>query len=224
MLLPVRVEGVETEMGANPVFEKRRPSPGGRRRGRLGRLWACREGASMLEFAFAAPVLVLAVTAVVELGMILFVTALLEGGVRDASRFGITGYAPAGVNREDRIVERITENALGLVDASDIDISTMVYGDFSQIGQPEPFVDSDPANGTYDTGEEYVDVNGNGQWDADMGVAGAGGPGSVVVYTASLDWPLVTPLMGALIGTDGKIGLSASIAVRNEPYPVPAGG
>jgi hypothetical protein len=59
-----------------------------------------------------------------------------------------------------------------------------------------------------------------------MGAAGLGGPGDVVLYPVSFDWSLLTPLMAPLAGADGKLRLSASIAVRNEPYNVlpPAGG
>jgi hypothetical protein len=43
-------------------------------------------------------------------------------------------------------VQVVSENALGLVDPADVTVSTLVYGDFSQIGEPEPFVDSNPVN------------------------------------------------------------------------------
>lgn len=194
-----------------------------RYRRRVRRLAACRRGSSVLEFAFAAPLLVLTMMAVIELGIILFMTSVLEGGVRDASRFGITGYAPAGTSREEQIIDRIAENTFGLVDPADIEISTLVYGDFAQIGEPEPYSD-DNGNGSYDAGEPYNDINGNGQWDADMGAAGVGGPGDVVVYQVAIDWPLLTPLLDTFIGEDGRMPLSASVAVRNEPYGGGSGG
>jgi len=192
--------------------------------GILRGLARCRRGVSTIEFAFAAPILVITMMGVIELGMIMFMSALLEGAVRDASRFGLTGYAPAGMSREQIIAQTISDDTLGLVDPADLTISTQVYGDFSQIGQPEPYVDANPANGVYDLGEEFVDVNGNGQWDADMGVAGVGGPGDVVVYTVSINWPLLTPLLDGLLGDQGRMALSASITVRNEPYNTSQGG
>ncbi len=174
-------------------------------------------GAALIEFAFAAPLVILCVAAVIEFGMIMFVDSLLEGAVRQASRFGITGYAPAGVSRADLITQTIVDGAVGLVQASDITITTLVYSSFSSIGQPEPFVDAN-GNGTYDAGETFSDVNGNGKWDADMGAAGVGGPGDVVVYTATVNWPLMTHLLDDVIGSAGRIRLSASTTVRNEPW------
>lgn len=182
------------------------------------------KGAAALEFAFVAPVLIFVVLGIMELGMILFVTSLLEGSVRMAARFGITGYAPASVSREQQIRDILQENTAGLIDMSKVTFTQYVYENFSDIGKPEPFVDDSPANGSYDPGESYQDVNGNGQWDSDMGVAGVGGPGAVVVYRVTYDWPLLTPYLADVLGTDGKIPLSASIVVRNEPFPDASAG
>ena len=66
----------------------------------LRRLWAdlWREslGGALIEFAFALPLLVVCVAAVIEFGMIVFVDSLLEGSVRQASRFGITSMFMGG--------------------------------------------------------------------------------------------------------------------------------
>lgn len=192
----------------------------------LRRLIGCRRGVTVLEFAFAAPVVIGAVAAVIELAMVMFVSSLAEGGLREASRFGITGRLPAGTSREEAIASIVTDHTIGLVDGASIAITYMVYPSFGDIGKPEPFTDSDPANGQHDAGEAFNDINGNGQWDVDMGAAGLGGPGDVVLYTIRFDWPLLTPLFAPLAPADGKLRLGASIAVRNEPYNVlpPQGG
>ena len=191
----------------------------GNRNRTLGRLltdlWRERRGAALIEFAFALPLLVMCVAAVIEFGMIVFVDSLLEGSVRQASRFGITGYAPAGISRVDQIRQTILSGTAGLVQPADLTITTLVYSNFANIGQPEPFVDAN-GNGVYDTGESFSDVNGNGKWDSDMGAAGAGGPGDVVVYTASVKWHLMTHLLDSVIGN--PITLAASTTVRNEPW------
>jgi hypothetical protein len=51
-----------------------------------------------------------------------------------------------------------------------------------------------------------------------MGVAGLGGSGDIVLYTVTYDWTTWTHLVDPLFGKDGKITLTASTAVRNEPY------
>ena len=180
-------------------------------------LWRRREGAAILEFALAAPLLIVAVGGIIELGMIMFVDSLLEGGVRQASRLGLTGYTPTGTNRIDYITQAIVQTSAGLIKPADITIATEVYSSFASIGQPEPFVDAN-GNGKYDAGESFTDVNGNGKWDTDMGKAGLGGPGDIVVYTATVNWHLMTNLLNSVIGQNGVIVLSASTTVRNEPW------
>jgi hypothetical protein len=118
----------------------------------------------------------------------------------------------------------VKDRTAGLIDMNKVKIETLVYQNFSDIGKPEPFTDQAPFNGVYDVGEPFVDVNGNGKWDADMGAAGVGGPGAVVVYRVSYNWPLLTGLMVPLLGSGGYVHLSVSTAVRNEPFPSPLPG
>ena len=187
------------------------------------RLGADERGGAAVEFAFAAPVLILLVVGIIEIAMVLFINTMLEGAVREAARYGITGYTVAGQTREQTIRQIVQDRTLGLIDMANLKIDYIVYPSFGDIGKPEQFTDSNH-NGKYDTGESFVDTNGNGKWDSDMGAAGAGNAGDVVVYRLSYDWPLLTGLLNDLIGTNGKMSLRASVAVRNEPYNVTAIG
>lgn len=188
------------------------------------RVLSCRRGASVIEFAFTAPIVLLMVTGVIDFLLVMFVTSLIEGGVRDASRLGRTGFQPAAISREDAIRNMIADAGVGLVDPSSVTINYTIYPSFQDIGQPEPYEDDNPANGAYDAGELYTDVNGNGQWDSDMGAAGLGEPGDVVLYQVGYNWTLLTPLVGHLAGNGGVIPITASIAVRNEPWEGGGGG
>lgn len=182
------------------------------------RLLKCRKGATLVEFAFLVPVYFLILFAIVEFSLVLFTSSMLEGAVREASRFGITGSdGNGGVSREEYITQIIEKNTITLIEPEKMVIETQVYNQFDQIGQAEPYAD-DNGNGGYDTGESFTDINGNGAWDEDMGLAGLGGPGDVVVYTINYPWSIMTPMMGKLIGDNGVLRLSSSIAVRNEPY------
>ena len=174
-------------------------------------------GAAALEFAFVFPVLLLFVFVLFDLMMILWMDAAMESAVRMASRFGITGYAPAGKTREEIILALIEERTLGFVNRSTATISTRIYDRFDHIGVGEPFDDTAPPNGKYDSGELFVDVNGNGVWDDDLGRPGVGGPGEIVVYTATYRLPFLTPLQ-SFIGGSGSTLLKASAVVRNEPF------
>jgi len=183
----------------------------------IRRFARAREGVAAMEFAIAAPVVTLSIAGLIELSMVLFVTSLMEGGIRDASRFGITGYVPPNTTRQAQIQKIISDATIGLIDMSTALIDTKVYPSFNDVGKPEPYTDAN-GNGHYDVGETYTDINGNGQWDADMGQEGLGGPGDIVLYTVTADWRLLTPLLAPIIGSGRNMHLSASVAVRNEPY------
>lgn len=184
---------------------------------RLRRLWRDSKGVTALEFAFVLPVLVLIVFGAMEFSMITFANALLEGGLREASRFGITGQVPSGSSREDYIVDIINLHGAGVVNLTTADVDVKTYTNFSKIGQPEPYTDQN-GNGSYDSGEPYTDTNCNNSWDQDMGLAGAGAGGEVVLYSVNYDLPMITGFLNGFIGNNGTFPLEASVAVRNEPF------
>jgi Flp pilus assembly protein TadG len=93
---------------------------------RLRRSARCRRGTAVMEFALVAPVAVMSIIGLFELSMIMFVQSLMEGGLREASRFGITGYIPPGMTREERILQIVQETTIGLIDMDDVEIITMV--------------------------------------------------------------------------------------------------
>ena len=179
------------------------------------------DGVTLAEFALSIPVLTVAVIGIMELSMVFFVGSMMEGGVREAARFGITGNSPDGLTREERIIQIVSEKTLGMLELETSNISTLVYPSFDSVGKPEPYTDNSPENGVYDEGEDFLDVNGNSVWDVDMGAAGLGGPGEIVLYRIDTEWPLMTGLLSTAIGEDGEIPLTASIIVRNEPFGNP---
>lgn len=198
---------------AGPMFRSR----GHSLRQTLRRFRHCTGGVTSVEFAFAAPILFMMVVGIMEVSMIFFASTLLEGGLREAARFGITGSEPSQGSREERIVEIVNDHGAGLITITAEDISILVYSDFGSIGEPEPYADEN-TNGEYDFGEPFTDINCSGEWDQDMGGDGAGSGGDVVLYRVDYEWPLLVGMMAPVFGNDGKVPLSAGVAVRNEPY------
>tara|TARA_R110000787_G_scaffold211281_2_gene321008 strand:+ start:53731 stop:54321 length:591 start_codon:yes stop_codon:yes gene_type:complete len=176
-----------------------------------------RAGSVLIEFALGLPVLATVIVAAMEFGTIMMTSTLMESSLREAARFGITGQQIPGKTRLERIIEIIDQRTLGLVDMSQAQVDVLVYPSFSDIGRGEDFIDGN-ANGAYDVGETFDDENGNGIWDADIGTAGSGESGDIVVYRLRYDWQLMTPFAGQFIGQGGAVGLNASITVRNEPW------
>jgi len=173
-----------------------------------------RRGVSAIEFAILGPLTITLLIGVIELGMVFLVSGSLENAVLASSRFGITGNAPNGITREDVIRDLIDTNTFGLVHQEEVLIDTIVYDNFSDIGRPEPFADSN-GDGQWSDGESFTDVNGNGQYDTDVGLAGLGGPGDIVLYRIHYRISTLTALFDPFFRT---IDHSATVAVRNEPF------
>lgn len=182
--------------------------------GMLARLRTDSSGAAAVQFAVLAPAMLLLLVGSFEVSMMLFVAGTMESAVLAASRAGVTGFTEDGVSREERIRDIILDRTLGFVDMDEAVIRTLVYSSFDQIGQPEPFTDEN-GNGVHDAGESFTDVNGNGQWDDDMGSAGLGGPGDIVLYDIEYETGAITNLFEPIFG---RIVHRAAVAVRNEPF------
>ena len=60
--------------------------------------------------------------------------SLLEGGLREASRFGITVLEPESGTREDEILALLNHHGAGLVTVDQSHINTLVYPNFGSIG------------------------------------------------------------------------------------------
>jgi hypothetical protein len=185
---------------------------------RLRGLPGDQRGQAMVEFGFIAPAFIALLCAIMEFSGVMFVQAILEGSAREASRYGLTGFTSGGVSREDQILAIVENNTYGIVDMDELEMETLVYDNFADVGQPEPFTDEN-GNEVWDNDEPFTDVNGNGTWDPDMGAAGLGGPGDVVVYRMSYNWDIMIPLFRPFFGD--SIALQSNIAVRNEPFTPP---
>ncbi|MBO6826778.1 MAG: pilus assembly protein [Sneathiella sp.] len=173
------------------------------------------EGTTAVEVALIAPVLIVILFGLIELSVAMFINTVIEGGLRDASRIGLTGLETDGVSREQTIINIVNDASLGLVDLELGDISSLVYPSFGDIGMPEPYTDSN-GDGVYTAGEDFDDINGNGGWDEDMGNAGLGGPGEIVLYTIRYNWNFLSGQVVPVL--NGVIPMSASMVVRNEPF------
>lgn len=179
------------------------------------------DGVVTLEFALILPVFLLLLFGIIEFSVIMFTKSVMEGATNVTSRLGKTGYTQEGMSRQEMLISILEQRSQGILDPELIEITTLVYDSFSDIGKAEPLIVDVNGNGIYDPadGDIYQDINGNGQWDADIGAAGLGGAGDIVVYRVHYPWSIKTPVMNTLIGDEnGVFPLDVSVVVRNEPY------
>lgn len=175
-------------------------------------------GAAIAEFAIVVPLIILLIFGALNLGFVMFITNVLEAGVREAARYGITGQSQTGLTR-DASIKAIVLNTLsvysnGLIDPSLVTITVKAYPDLASIGNPEPFIDA-AGKGYYVLGDPFTDVNKNGVWDADMGVVGSFGlGGQAVLYQISYVWDTIIPIFG----TSSLVTIVAKTPVVNEAF------
>ena len=179
--------------------------------------WRAQEGVTAVEFAFVAPVLILLLMGIVEFSLIMMTYGLMESATTVSARLGATGFTTSGISREQTIRNAINARAGSLIDTTKLTIRSKFYSQYDEINDAEPYSDGNH-NGTRDAGENYTDVNGNGQWDADMGRAGYGQGGDIVVYTANYPWDVQTPILRELIGTSGIFPITTHAVTKNEPF------
>lgn len=183
----------------------------------LRRFWRANEGVSAIEFAIVVPVLLLLIFGIVEFATIMLVANIMENATSISSRLGKTGYTASGQSRSDTIRASVIARAGGLVDSNKLTITSKFYKQFDQINNAEPWNDAN-GNGLAEVGE-YTDINGNGQYDSDMGLAGFGNAEDIVVYTVNYPWSIMTPIMREIIGNgNGEFPITARAVVKNEPY------
>ncbi|HKR92502.1 TadE/TadG family type IV pilus assembly protein [Novosphingobium sp.] len=178
---------------------------------RLAQLWKASRGATIVEFAIVAPVLLLLLFGIFDVGYMVYAEAVLHGAAEQAARS--SSLETGDTAKADAYVKSMIQ---GLLPGAAVTTSRKSYYDFNDIARPEVWNDKNN-NNTCDNGEAYTDENGNGRWDADIGNSGNGGADDVVVYTVTVTY---TPLFpNPFVGGTGKSRtLTASTVRKNQPY------
>ena len=159
------------------------------------RLWKHRarrqepRGATAVEMALLTPVFFYMLIGITELSLIEAVQQLLENAAYNTSRLAKTGYVNGSQTQAQTVSQIMTQELQS-------------FGSFINT-----------ANVTM-TSTSYTSMGGIGSG----GSSGMGSAQQIVVYTINYPWQLMTPMIGNIIGTNGKINLTSRIVVRNEPY------
>jgi Flp pilus assembly pilin Flp len=150
-----------------------------------------RRGASALEYALVAPLLFAVVFVAIEVTVILFADAVLEGTANRVTRIGRLGV-PEGSTCEGAVRRTLEDNLDGwVVDSTDLRLDVRVYTP----GQGIRFDDVDD--------EDYTPI------------CDAGERGDIVMYRLGLDRPGLTGMLSWL-GID-IVRLERTVVIQNEP-------
>lgn len=182
----------------------------------LSKLGGDTRGATLVEFAIVAPVMLLMLMGFFDLAHQAYAKSVLSGVVQKAGRDATLESGPGAAAALDAEVSSQIRRVAG--DNATVTPSRASYRDFRGIGTPEQFTDAgSPGNNRYDAGECFVDTNGNGIWDADIGRSGQGGAQDAVLYKVTVSYPRLFPMAG-MLGWSANQQIVASTVLRNQPY------
>lgn len=185
----------------------------GRRVSRLRSLGRDSTGATLVEFAFVAPVLVLMLMGLFEFGFQVYARSVLQGAVQEAARDATLEGGEINVGALDTSVREQIQN---VIPSAVVTFERTNYSNFSDVRQPEEFTDNN-GDGDCNNNEPFEDLNDNGTWDEDRGQDGLGGARDAVLYEATARFDRVFPLH-QMMGWDKQVSIDASTVLRNQPF------
>ena len=151
-------------------------------------------GATIVEMAIVTPVFLLVLLALVEFGLMFFVTLTMQYAVREGARYAVTGQSnldpnTASQQRYAAVIQRIRSSSMGL------------YNKLGQDGKSAP----------------VISVNGTTYQSSTYGNAMFGAAGGIVVLKLDCYWKVTTPLISTFF-PDGKYHFVVAATMRNEFY------
>ncbi|TYC90944.1 TadE/TadG family type IV pilus assembly protein [Novosphingobium sp. BW1] len=172
-----------------------------------------RGGVAAVEFALVAPVMLLTIFGLFDLGYNVYTAEQLEGSIQKAARDStIEGAA----GRASQLDEQVREAVLAIAPAAELTFERTAYASFTDIGAPEDFTDVN-GDGTCSEGEPFEDANENGTWDTSQGTHGQGGARDAVLYEIEVTYPRPFPVT-AILGMGDTFTMRARTVLRNQPY------
>lgn len=175
------------------------------------------DGATMVEFALVAPVLMLSLVGLFDLSYNIYTASLLEGSIQKAARD--SSIEGAGLSQAE-IDARVSEIVKSIVPSASLDFQRKAYTNFADMARPEDFTDLN-GDGVCNDGEPFEDVNGNNQWDEDRGSTGMGGARDAVLYVVTVTYDRQLPLH-QFIPIPSQVTSQARTVLRNQPYGMQA--
>lgn len=176
-------------------------------------------GASAVEFAIVAPVLILFLTGFLDFGYWMYVRATASGALESVARS--TGVGGATV--DPSVFQAAVETQIKKLSPQATFVwNVKSYYDFEGIGKPEKLVNDKNGNGLYDPGDCWEDSNTNGAYDSDSGEAGIGGADDILYYQLTVTFPPLVNIGGFIPGLGGNHTSTLKTIVRRQPFAAQA--
>lgn len=174
-------------------------------------------GATLVEFAFVAPVFMLLLMGAMDVGYTMYIRAVASGTLEAAARSGaLEGATPSQLEAD------IRESMFDIMPAyarndSNVTISTKNYTDFSRINAAEKIIQDNDSDGVLDIGDCWLDEDLNNEYGVNEGADGIGGADDSVYYNVTISMESLFPLYGFINGSSTKT-FSVKTLVVNQPF------
>lgn len=151
-----------------------------------------------MEMALIAPVFLLLIFGVIELGTMLHLNTVLDGAVQDAGRVIRTGAAQQSASALTTFRTKLCDKLPSAVNCASVATDVRAFPNFNAVSLPPAL----GAGGTPST--TFI----------------PGTAGSIVTIRALYRYEFSTPFIGHLLSGDGSNGrwLMSTIVFRNEPF------
>lgn len=159
------------------------------------------DGATAVEFALVAPLLIFIFMAIIEVSLMFFVSVNMDGAAIEAARRIRTGQTQVSANPETDFTSALCAKLDSIINCGLIRYDARTMTSYSAISLTTEY---DP-----DTGEPIT-----------YGF-NAGGSGDIIVIRVMYAWTINTPAIAAFFetfpGTNNRM-LSSTVVFKNEPY------
>jgi Flp pilus assembly protein TadG len=157
-------------------------------------------GNALLEFALVAPPFLLLLVGTLEVSMMFFASAVIEGATKEAARQIRTGQIQEAADPLVAFQNELCGSLAGIIDCGRVVLNVQTFSSFSAVSMP-------------------IELDEDGEI-VNTGFA-PGGSSAVTVVRAMYRWRFSTPLIERAMpsGPSGHL-LVSTVAFQNEPYNV----
>ncbi|HEY9079911.1 TadE/TadG family type IV pilus assembly protein [Magnetovibrio sp.] len=157
-------------------------------------------GAAAVEFALIAPVLVFLFMAILEVSVMFFATANIDGAAIEAARLIRTGQIQSSADPVSDFSTALCDDLSSIINCANLFYDARTVSTFASVSLT---TEIDP-----DTGEPVT-----------YGFSG-GSAGDIVVVRVMYYWDFITPFIGTYLSDAGSSRrlLTSTVVFQNEPY------
>ena len=176
-------------------------------------------GAAALEMALILPAFAGMLLGFLDFAYTSYVRSATTGALEQVARSSGVGATADPTVAEKAIVEATVKKI-----AADATFTwdKKSYFQFSGINKPEKLTDDKNANGKYDAGDCWEDLNPNNKYDTSPGRDGIGGADDIVFYKVKVDFAPLVDISGLFPFITKTRTVNASTIIKRQPFAAQA--